>query len=164
MEEENPVEKAGEDVHHEGVHARERWVAWVALTTALLAGMAAVASSMSSHHESEGVLEQIKASDNWAWYQSKGIKRDLLKNTHPEAPEIKRYEDEQEKLRETAEEQQAKSMRHIELHKRFANSVMYLQIAIATAAITVLVRRPAFWFVSLAFGVAGLVYLIYGLV
>jgi hypothetical protein len=164
VEEENPVEKAGEDVHHEGVHAREPWVAWVALTTALLAGLAALASSMSSHHESEGILEQIKASDNWGWYQAKGIKRDILKMSRPDAPDIKRYEGEQEKLQRDAEEQQAASLRHIRLHKIYANSVMFLQIAIATAAITVLMRRPAFWFVSLGFGIAGLAFLIYGLI
>ena len=163
MEEENPVEKVGDDVHHEAVHAKEPWVSWVALTTALLAGLAALASSMSSHHESEGILEQIKASDNWAYYQAKGIKQDILKATHPESPAIERYAEEQKGIQEKAREEQAASERHIRLHKIYANSVMFSQIAIATAAITVLMRRPPFWFVSLGFGAGGLGFLIYGL-
>jgi len=62
VEEENPVEKAHEDLHEKAEHSREPWIGRVALTAALLAGIAAIASSLSGHHESEGILEQIKAS------------------------------------------------------------------------------------------------------
>jgi hypothetical protein len=163
LEEENPVEKVSEDVHHEGVHTREPWVAWVALTTALLAGLAALASSMSSHHESEGILEQIRASDTWAWYQAKGIKRDIIASTRPASSDVKKYQAEQDALKQTAEEQQADSKHQMYLHGIYARSVMLSQIAIAIAAITVLMRRPMFWIVSLCFGAAGLAFLIYGL-
>jgi hypothetical protein len=37
------------------------------------------------------------------------------------------------------------------------------QVAIAIAAITVLTRRRKFWFVSIAFGLVGLFFLIHGL-
>ena len=164
MEEENPVEQASEDVHHEAAHSREPWVAGVALTTALLAGLAALASSMSSHHESEGVLSLITSSDRWTYYQAKGIKQDILKATHPDSPDIARYGADQKKIKEEAEHYQTDSERHMRLHKIYANSVMFSQIAIAVAAISVLTRRPHFWFVSLGFGALGLFFLVYGLV
>jgi hypothetical protein len=46
VEEENPVEQTAEDVHHHAEHSRERWISAVALSTALLAALAAVSSSL----------------------------------------------------------------------------------------------------------------------
>ena len=74
MEEIEPVEHAEEQVHEEASESRERWVLGVALTAALMAGIAAIAASLSGHHESEAVLDTIKASDQWSYYQAKGIK------------------------------------------------------------------------------------------
>jgi hypothetical protein len=162
MEEENPVEQATEDVHHAATHTREPWISAVALSTALLAALAAVSSSMSTHHESEGVLSLITSSDRWAYYQAKGIKQDILKATHPDSPEIARYAQDQQKIAVEAGEFQGESDRHMRLHRIYANAVMFSQIAIAVAAISVLARRPSFWLVSLGFGAVGLFFLIKG--
>jgi len=143
-------------------HSREPWVGWVALTAALLAGMAAVASNLSGHHQSEGVLDQIKASDQWAYYQAKGIKADILKAVKPEATDIGRYADQQRKIKEDAEGFEHSSERHMRLHVTFGKSVTFSQIAIAMAAITVLTRIRWFWLVSLGFGVVGVVYMVLG--
>jgi hypothetical protein len=48
---------------------------------------------------------------------------------------------------------------HLLTHHVLARSVTLFQIAIAVGAISVLTRRRAFWFVSLAFGLLGLVFL-----
>jgi hypothetical protein len=161
MEEENPVEKTSEELHEHAEHAREPWIGRVALTAALLAGMAALAASLSGHHESEGVLEQLKASDHWSYYQAKGIKADILKAVKPESPDIHRYAEEQTKIREEATHDEASSRAHMRLHQFFARSAMFSQIAIAIAAITVLTRRQSFWAVSIVFGAVALAYLIY---
>ena len=50
----------------------------VALSTALLAVVAAVAAPMASHAANEAALEQIQASDQWSFYQSKSIKENML--------------------------------------------------------------------------------------
>ena len=164
VEEENPVEQAADDVHHHAEHTRERWVSAVALSTALLAALAAVSSSLSSHHESEGVLSLITSSDRWANYQAEGIKRDILKATHPDAPDINRYKQKQTELNAEATKLEQESARHMELHKTYARAVMFSQIAIAIAAISVLTRRRWFWLVSLAFGGIGLFFLCKGLI
>ncbi len=134
MEEENPVEKAHEDLHEKAEHSREPWIGRVALTAALLAGIAAIASSLSGHHESEGILEQIKASDQWSYYQAKGIKADIFKVLKPESPEIRRYTEEQKEIRAEATKAQEASRAHMQVHQIFAKAVTFSQIAIAIAA------------------------------
>ena len=163
MEEEDPTEKAHEDLHERAEHARDPWIGRVALTAALLAALAAIASSLSARHESEGILEQIKASDQWAYYQAKGIKADILKALKPESPDIHRYADEQKEIRSEATAAGDSSKAHMRIHHVFARAVTFSQIAIAIAAITVLTKRQWFWAVSLAFGIVGLAYLIHGL-
>jgi len=164
VEEEDPVEKAHEDLHERAEHSREPWVGRVALTAALLAALAAIASSLSAHHESEGILEQIKASDKWAHYQAKGIKADILKSLKPESPDIPRYAEEQKEIRAEAAGAQESSQAHMRIHQIFARSVTFSQIAIAIAAIAVLTKRQWFWGVSLAFGAVGLAFCVHGLV
>src|SRR5579859_6150266 len=163
MEEEDPTDKAHEDLHERAEHSKEPWIGRVALTAALLAALAAIASSLSAHHESEGILEQIKASDHWAYYQAKGIKADILKGLKPDSPDIHRYAEEQKEIRVEASAAQDSSHAHMRIHQIFARAVTFSQIAIASAAITVLTRRQWFWAVSLAFGAVGLAFCAYGL-
>src|SRR5579864_9025817 len=73
-EQEAPLEDVHEEIHHHAEHARERWVSAVALSTALLATLAAIASLFSGDNVNEAVLEQIQASDKWAYFQADGIK------------------------------------------------------------------------------------------
>ena len=163
MEEEDPTEKAHEDLHEEAEHSKEPWIGRVALTAALLAALAAISSSISAHHESEGILEQIRASDKWAYYQAKGIKADILKSLKPDSPDIHRYADEQKEIRAEATAAQDSSHAHMRIHQVFARAVTFSQIAIAMAAITVLTRRQWFWAVALGFGAVGLAFCAYGL-
>src|SRR3984957_20238142 len=73
-----PTEHLHEEIHHHAEHTREKWVLGVALSSALLAGLAAVSSLLAGHHANEAMIEQIQSSDNWAFYQAKGIKSALL--------------------------------------------------------------------------------------
>src|SRR5271166_4148174 len=56
------------------------WVARVALTAAVLSVTAAVAALIAGHHANEAMLEQMEATDEWAFYQAKGIKSSLVQN------------------------------------------------------------------------------------
>src|ERR1700722_20672221 len=79
MEEpEVPLEKSQEDIHHRATHAKTRWTLGVALSSALLAGLAAVCSLLAGHHANEAMVDQIQSSDKWAYYQAKGIKAAVL--------------------------------------------------------------------------------------
>src|SRR4051812_30481774 len=79
MEEiEVPTEQAQEEIHHHAHEARERWVSWVALSSALIAALAAVCALLAGHHANHGMLDQLQASDQWSYYQAKGIESKVL--------------------------------------------------------------------------------------
>ncbi|HEY5078577.1 MAG TPA: DUF4337 family protein, partial [Opitutaceae bacterium] len=62
-------------------------------------------------------------------------------------------------ISEEATEKEDSSEAHIAKHVIYARWVTLFQIAIAIGAISVLTDRRSFWFVSLAFGLAGACFL-----
>jgi hypothetical protein len=154
----------------------------IALTTALFAALAAIASleAGSTVNEAlalktEATRLQAEASDQWGYYQAKGLKAavaDSQKNTWialDKAPpaqlssDIARFLDDQKKSREQAEglehERDAKSSEADVLmhrHHFFAQAVALLQVAIALGAIAALTRRRAAWIGSAVLGLVGL--------
>jgi TolB-like protein len=79
MEEaEVPLEHLHEQVHESAEHSREKWISWVALSTAVLAVLAAIAGLLSGKHANEAVINQIQASDQWSYYQAKSVKAAVL--------------------------------------------------------------------------------------
>jgi hypothetical protein len=176
MEEaEVPTEHLHEEIHHQVEHGRERWALGVALSSALLAGFAAVASLMAGHHANEAMMAQIESADQWTFYQSKGIKEAQLKGKAdilnalgkplPVADESKiaEYERDKEKIQKEAEDFEKDARNHLRTHEGLASSVTLFQIAIALGAISVLVRRRSFWLGSLVLGAIGVFFLIQSL-
>ena len=181
MEEiEVPLEKTQEDIEHaahEGDHgSKSNWITWSALLSALLAVCAAVASLNAGHHANEAMIDQIKSSDSWNYYQAKGIKAsvattraEILEAVGKPVPaevkaKIDKYADDQKEIQDTAKEQEASSGHHFEVHAIFAESVTFFQIAIAVTAIAVLVRRKRFLLVAGGFGAVGLFFLVQGFI
>jgi len=170
-----PLEHLQEHVEHHAHISRERWVSWVALSTALLAAFAAVSGLMAGYHANEAMVCEIKAADQWALYQAKGIKAavldtrvELLKALEKPVIEqdtanLQRYADEQKGIKASAEKLQDKAEEHLHQHVILARGVTMFQISIAVAAISVLTKRMRFWFLGLAFGAVGIVFLVQGL-
>ncbi len=77
-ESEVPLEHLHEEIHHSAEHSRERWISWVALSTAILAVLAAIAGLLSGRYVNEAMMNQIEASDQWSYYQAKSIKASVL--------------------------------------------------------------------------------------
>src|SRR6266513_5396132 len=79
MEEaEVPLEHLHEEIQHHAEHGGPRWISWVALSTAILAVLAAIAGLLSGKHANEAMMAQIEASDQWSYYQAKSIKASVL--------------------------------------------------------------------------------------
>ena len=159
----------------------------IALTTALLAALAAIASLKAGATVNEALVLkteatrlQAQASDQWAYYQAKGIKAAIEKASESawlaagKSPSeesearFKRYGEEQKEIeksaREAEKERDEKSREADELlhrHHGFANAVALFQVAIALGAVAALTRIKLVWYGSMALGVAGLV--IFGL-
>jgi hypothetical protein len=170
-----PIEHVHEEMHHQVHASKEKWISWVALSTAFLAAVAAVASLLAGHYSNEAMLMQIRASDQWGYFQAKGIKaailetkRELLKTTNPTAnsqdfEKSAQYEKEREEIKKRAEIFEEESEAHLRKHSTLARAVTLFQIAISVSAIAVLMRQKRFWIVSLVFGLIGIWFLIQGL-
>jgi Domain of unknown function (DUF4337) len=160
-----------------------RLVRWIALTTAILAAMAAIASLEAGATVNEALVLktestrlQSQASDQWAYYQAKGIKADVVQSSATSytaagkeppadiAKQFARYTAQQDTIREKAKElegeRDAKSAEADELlerHHHYAGAVALFQVAIALGAIAALTRVRSVWIGSLVLGGAGIV-------
>ena len=170
-----PLEQAKEDIVHHAHGSSEKWVLGVALTAAFLAVLAAITALIAEHHADEAMILQIQSSDQWNFYQAKGIKANLL-NTKAEIlsaldktvdekdkSKLEKYEKDQAGIKAKAEELQHESEKHLGHHAVLARGVTMFQVAIAVGAIAVLTKRRQFWFGSLAFGVVGVFFFLWGL-
>jgi len=183
-------EKLEEATEHavEAAEHRSRWLVYLSFTTALIAVLAAVAALESGTYSNEALIQkneallaQAKASDQWAYYQAKGIKGTVYatqaaaaRATNPELAdksqkEADRYTAEQEEISKSAREFEGEEKKDSELsdkslehHHRFAYAVTMFQISIALAAVAALSRQKAVWLVGLAISLLGLLYFVDG--
>jgi len=165
-----------------------RWTGYLSLQTAVIAVFAAVASLESGGNsndailaKNEAILFESQASDQWAYYQAKGVKESLAANqallvgatnTSLAAKfdtEAARYRAEQGEIQAKARELEAKVKESneraeslLEHHHRFAIAVTLFQIAIALSAIAALTKRKMLWSVGLAASVAAVVFFLRG--
>jgi len=172
-------ESIQEEVEHEGGAFLKR----IALTTALLAALAAIAALRAGATVNEALVLkteagrlQAEASDQWAYYQAKGVKAAVQeasrtswlaigKEPPPEyAEKQKKYGEDQgeiqKKAQELEKERDAKSDeadRLLHRHHGFAHAVAVFQVAIALGAVAALTRSRPVWLASLVLGAGGLV-------
>jgi Domain of unknown function (DUF4337) len=174
---------------HEAIHEElekeegSSLIRTIALTTSLLAALAALASLRAGATvnealalKTEGTQLQAQASDQWAYYQAKGIKASVQEGIRQswlaagkEAPDgaeakVARYEKEQEAIKEKATElekerdlktEEAEHLLH--MHHKYALAVALFQVAIALGAVAALTRLRLVWAASVLLGVGGLV-------
>jgi Domain of unknown function (DUF4337) len=169
-----------ETLEREGGHFLKR----IALTTAALAALAAVAALQAGATINEALLlkteatrAQAEASDQWAFYQAKGIKAAvqeaskeawLAANRTPSDQfdaVAARYAHEQEDIQKIAKEKEAErddkshdADRLLARHHGFANAVALFQIAIALGAVAALTGTRVVWWGSVVTGLAGIVF------
>lgn len=156
----------------------------ISLSTALLAVFAAVASLHAGRTvnealalKTEAVQLQSQASDQWAYYQAKGIKAAVQEATRAswlaagkEPPathgdKVKRYQEEQAEIANKAKEKEKErdeklreSEHLLHQHHTFAMAVTLFQVSIALSAVAALTRSPWVWYGSLLTGAAGAVF------
>jgi hypothetical protein len=190
MEEQFEVESRLEAVEHASGNASGHWlITAIVVTTAALAVCAALSSLLAgraAHHSlaelNQAAIAQNLASDQWNFYQAKGIKRhvfetqrDALRLQHgPEAAkrvaaynkEIDRYAAEQKQIMKDAKAQEherdtakAVAQRFDERYQRLSLAVASFQIAIVVSSVAAIVRRRSLWYLGLAGGAVGLIIL-----
>jgi hypothetical protein len=174
---ENPADENVQDLQTElkdqATEERDAFLTRIALSTALIAALAAVTGYLAGERGDEALVDQIQAGDQWSYYQAKSIKSNVvatkietLQALTGKAPSIAdmdriaRYEKEMQEIKEVAEEKQAKSEHRLEQRKILANGVTLFQISIAVAAISAITRKKALWITSLFFGLCGIIQLV----
>jgi hypothetical protein len=177
---ENPAEESvhdlQEDLKERASEARDGFLTRIALTTALIAALAAVTGYLAGERADESLVDQIHSSDSWSYYQAKSIKSALLtakietlqslKQAQPakaDLDKIAEYHADMKEINATAEGQHKTAEHRLEQRKILANGVTLFQIAIAIGAVSAITRKQKLWYVSLIFGTAGLVQLLHEL-
>ncbi len=171
-------EQSNEHAHHaahEG-NQKDKWVVYVALTTAVFAVLAAICGLLAGDHADEAMLSQMRSSDSWAHYQAKGIKADILSASNnvllslgkkPDSTavgKVKAEKKDQADIMKKAKDYQKESDEHVARHKILARGVTMFQIAIAIGAISIITKRKLLWIVSMGFAAAGIIFLLQGTV
>ena len=172
------TEKLHEEIKEELEHEGGAFLRRIALTTALFAALAALAALRAGSTVNEALVLkteaarlQAEASDQWAYYQAKGIKAAVQEASRTswlaigkESPPVyeqnqKRYSDEQlevqKKAKDLEKERDEKSNEAdhlLHIHHWFAYSVAILQVAIALGAVGALTRNRLVWVLSLVTG------------
>jgi len=154
----------------------------IALSTAILAAFAAIAALKAGATVNESLLLktestrlQAQASDQWAYYQAKGLKaavQEAMAASWEAAgkpvpgrlrEQSKRYAEEQAEIKKAAEEKErerdeksAEADHLLHRHHRFANAVALFQVSIALGALAALTRSRAVWWGSVLLGLSGI--------
>ncbi len=168
---------------------KEPWLNWLALTTIILAVCATMATFKGGGFSTRSVLSQTKASDQWAFFQSKSIKGYLYemqkdqvemqlkmqgKSLPPAVAEeyrrklegyaakIAKYEGEKIKIQADAkslEEARDDAQRH---GQAFGVAVIFLQIAILLSSIAALLKKKYIWVLGVVVGIYGILQFVNG--
>lgn len=171
-----PTEHLHEEIHEHSHHDKSGFVMWIAMTAAILSVLAAVAALLAGHHANEATLSQIEASNQWSYYQAKGVKSyvlsmkvSLLKamdkpvDAKDEA-KLQTLNQEQENIKKAAEQLEQDAHAHLTHHVPLSAAVTMFQIGIALCAITVLTRRRPLYYGSVLVGVIGIGFLVVGII
>ena len=177
------TDKLRETIDEEIEHSGGSMLRWVSLSTALLAAVAAVASLRAGDTVNEALALKSDAtrilalaSDQWAYYQAKGIMGAVARASaitwkaagRPVPADLEetaaRYDSEQKEIQTKAKELETErdAKEHeaaglLEKHHHFAAAVALFQVAIALGAVSALTRQRLVWYGSMALGAAGLV-------
>lgn len=164
---------------------KEAWLNYLALTTVIFAVCATLSTFKGGGFSTRSVMSQSQASDQWAYFQAKGIKAYLynlqaeklemeLLGLSKSAPKdvvtnykekiasykkmVEKYENEKIEIQEKAK--QLESVRdESQLHsKAFGIAVIYLQIAILLSSIAGLLKKKPLWYLGIASGMVGITY------
>ena len=155
---------------------KEKWNNWLALSTAIMAVLAALTTLYMGKFSSRAIMAQGLESNQWAYFQAKSIKEHAFemnrkslelqfkaqKGIAPEAAEeyrktiekyeseIKRYGKEKNEIKEKAESIEKGKLKAQEMGSNFAYSLIFLQIALMLASISSLTKKKYLWYIALA--------------
>ena len=165
------IHELAEHAHH-GAH--DEHMAIVTITMAILAVLVAVSSLMGHRTHTEELLAQTKATDQWAYYQAKDIRRrsyevflDQMTVFTVQSPQnaatakekyekqLGVYATQLKELEAAARELEAEVATLQRRADRYDLGEVLLEAALVICSITLLTKKRAFWGFGVFLGVAG---------
>ena len=155
---------------------KERWLSWLALSTAFMAVISAVTTMYMGKYSSRAVLMQGQETDQWAYYQAKSIKSHTFEmqkqalelqllaqgKSLPSVArgkfvekiseydrEIKRYEGEKKDIKGKAEELARVKLTSQHMGGNFGYGLLFVQVAIMMTSIASLMKKKPLWYFGL---------------
>jgi Domain of unknown function (DUF4337) len=146
----------------------------IGLSTAIFSTLAAIAAMQGGYFANEGMLAQIKSSDQWSLYQAKSTKHHieesnvlllqaLLKPVPTKTTmELGKLTKDQQEIQKEAQKLQSEAEHNLQHHELFARSVTALQVAISMGAIAALTKKRYIWYVGLGIAAIGIGFMVAG--
>jgi uncharacterized membrane protein len=177
----NPLEEleAREHVEHAEHAAHGDWLlSWVSMTIAVLAVLSAVVGSLETmaggqalSQKNEAVLAQAKASDSWAFYQAKSLKKHIYgiaaDQPGPKADKYRKTQSEnaadEERIQDEAKALEKERDVHLKLadvaevrDQRLTMAATLMHMGIAIATISIIAHRRWPWIASVVLALVGI--------
>lgn len=160
-------EEVAEHVHE----AHEPYDKVVAGTMAIIAALLAVVSVLGQHFTTEKVVNQQLASDQWAYYQAKDIRRyvaqvtadDLTAMKAPSAAlqkyaqDANRYKAQSNDIQEKARDFERERDKAGAQADRFHFGEVFLEVAIVFSSLAILLKRKPFFLAGVVLALIGIV-------
>jgi hypothetical protein len=164
----------------------EKWMKGIAITTTILAVVAAIASSRSSFFVAKAQLLTALEGSQWGYYQAKSIKqylfetqqkdfeikllgattpaqKDLLsKDIQDDTKDIARYDQEKADIKSQADGTNKENAIVVRRGSQFSMAVVFSQIGIMLSSVGALLKRKEMWVVGLVIGAISIFFLTNG--
>ena len=164
---------------------KEKWLNYLALSTIIFAVCATLSTFKGGGFSTQSLMNQSKASDQWALYQAKSMKGYMfemqsdnfelqLMNAQEKQSQkiqekidayhakIKQYDKEKVEIKSTAEGFEKSRDLNKQHSNIFGIAVIFLQVSILLSSIAALIKRKYIWIVSMGIGLVGLFYFMDG--
>lgn len=148
----------------------------ISFTISVLAVLVAIVTVLGHRSHTQAVLAQARASDQWNFYQARKIRQydtllteDLLavlpardaaaaqKITDGYKSHLQKWNQDLADSERTATEEEEQVHRFERRADRFDLGEALLEIGLVVASITLLTRQRGYWYMGIAFGLAGLI-------
>jgi Domain of unknown function (DUF4337) len=166
-----------DDLLKEGAQeARSTFDRTVAMTMAIVAVLLATDALFSHRAHTEELLNQAKASDQWAYFQAKAVRRTTyevasdLAQIAPNASSpaaasivtafrdnVARYDRETKAIEEQAREYERERDREARRSNRYDLAEIFLEVSIVTCSVAILTKQRGIWLGSTAVAAAGVI-------
>lgn len=154
---------------------KDRWLNWLALSTAIMAILAAITTLYMGKFSTRAVLLQGQESNQWAYYQAKSIKQHTFEMqreklelelaagrfSRPVADkyrevierytkETARYDKEKKEIKAKADGLSSQKEKSQFMGGNYGYSLIFLQIAIMLSSIASLTKKHYLWYIGMS--------------